>query len=96
MTNYPGSDWDIINTSVTSTDTEITYNRAIKAFAHRSRNGNTLQLRRQTTDVSFLTIIPGADPDFMVIITNSSATQASLGFIRTEGPTDVVETIVIY
>lgn len=91
-----GTDWDIINTSIDGTAyVEITYPKPIKAFFHRSRNDLVLNMKRLDADTKFLTIIPGDKPSAEVTLTNSSATTASLGFLKTAGGADVVETLVI-
>ena len=91
-----GTDWDIINTPLDGAGyVEITYPRPVRAFFHRSRNDVVLNMKRRSADTKFLTIIPGDKPSAELTLTNSSASEASLGFLNTAGGADTVETLVI-
>ena len=97
MSHYPGQDWDVINTTVNAaTDTEITYTRPVRSFYHRSRNNVELQLRKTNNGTPWLTITPGEKPEWQIILHSTNADSASLGFIRSVGAGDVVETIVTF
>lgn len=91
-----GTDWDIINTVLDGSGfVQITYPRPVRAFFHKSRNDVVLHMKRLTGDTKYLTIIPGDKPAADVTLTNSSASEASLGFLNTVAGADVVETLVI-
>ena len=92
-----GTDWDIINVSITGSDTEITYTKPVKTFAFKSRSGVGLQLRRTDGAAAYILINPGEKASTEVILTNSSASASSLGFVRTDdGSADTLEAIVTF
>ena len=97
MSNFPGLKWDLINVTVNgTTDTEITYTTPVRSFFLKSRNDTTLYLRKTNNGSNFVTFIPGQTIRSEVLIGDSNWASASIGFIRSDASTDVVEGYVIY
>lgn len=92
-----GTNWDIINLSITGSDTELTYSQTIKSFVFWSRGDKIIQWRKTSGATSFATFRPGEKPNSNVLLGNAAASSASLGFIRTQdGSSDTIEGVVTY
>lgn len=92
-----GTRWDILNVTISGTDTEVTYGQPTKSFALWSRNNKVLQWRKTALASDYVTFYPGDKAAASAMLTNALANLASFGFFRTaDGTADVIEGVVTY
>lgn len=92
-----GTQWDILNVTISGTDTEVTYAQPVKSFALWSRGNKILQWRKTASASTYVTFYPGDKTALTAMLVNETASSASFGFFRTQdGTADVIEGFVTY
>jgi len=94
MTDYStGSDYDHINSSLTTTYTEITYAKPIRGFRIQSRGEANIRHKRRSTDTDYFTIKGGSLVPYTI---SDMVASSSLGFFATETGTETAEITVYF
>lgn len=92
-----GSNWDALNVTVSSADTEITYPKQVKSFAYWSRNQKKFTVKRLSTDSKFITMNEGERLDSKVLFQGAYVATNNLGFVTiSDGSSEVIEGIVTF
>lgn len=88
-----GTDWDIINTQLTDSYTEITYSRTIRGFRAQARGESNIRHKRRSTDSNYSTIKSGSQPPYTLLM---NASTVSLGFFAAESGDEIIEIVVFF
>lgn len=93
---FAGSDWDVINTSLTGTYVEVTYTKNIRGFRVQARGEKDVRHKRKNADTKYVTIKAGSAAPYSVMLSPSDPATTSLGFFAVASGSETLESLVFF